>query len=546
MMRSSLKIACATGICAVFLAAGSTGYVTIYPGHSLREATKQLRTPLRAAIADRNGAEMVKPQWLYSIAANSGRERSDAVRAAGLVMEIIGSFRVTDLQERLESKAPFAWVVRGLDKASADKILALGVKGFEVRLEPGRAYSDPLLAPHVFGALNVDGRGISGLERGIERELNSHRGPWVSSLDARLQHQTNEQLGKAVAATRAVAGAAVVLDVQSGEILALSSAPRFRSDRPLDALEKDNMNRATVGVDEARSIAHLVAAATLVEHGYESDSRLSVVDGYGWGGLFRRSGQEDTLHRLVTAMSGPSLAYAALQLGPDILPAKTKELGLHDAIPLETLESALPLLANRGNLGPRILAPSDQDRDGDATEDNDAVTAAAPSPFPIGSGEGIAASPLAWASTVAAIINCGRRVAPTLRKHDRNGPAARDVTVFSERTSHIIGDMLRNEARNIPHLAGLEPLDLGAKAGFDQKVINGRYVANRIKSSAVIAFPMRAPRYLAYVMLDEPTTEVDGKHLPDRSSAIRLAAAMIRDISPSLAAGDHGQRAACS
>lgn len=530
---------------------GIVGYATIFSGYPPREAVKLLATPSRAAISDRNGVEMVKPQWLYSIAANGARDRSDAARAAGLIQQIVGSFRVTGLQERLTSKASFAWVIRGIDKASADKILALGLKGFEVRLESGRAYPDPMLAPHVLGALDIDGRGIAGLERGIERELQGRSEPWISSLDVRLQLQANAHLDRALAQSRASAGATLVLDVRTGEILTLSSAPRFRSGQPLDALEKGNMNRAAVGVDEARSISHLIVAATLVESGYRRETRFPVIDGYGWHGVFRRAGRAESLQNLAVTLEGPSLAHAALGLGPEALTGKIKKLGLLDAIQLETRESSPPLLANRGNLGPRHLAPpasAGDHGDGDSTEAAKVEIDAdpeVPSPFPAASGEGIAASPLAWSAAVAGIINCGRRVFPTFRKQAPNATAAPDGIVFSEATARIMREILRGEARNLAQLKGLEALDPGAMTGFDEKVVNGRYVANRIRSNAAIAFPMHAPRYLIYAMLDEPTMEKGGGHVPDRSAALRIAAALARDLAAIFPVDDSDRVPAC-
>lgn len=528
---------------------GAIGYATVGSGYPLRQAAKLLVMPARAAISDRNGVEMVKPQWLYSIAANGVRDRLDAARAADLIQQIVGSLRVIDLQERLASKVPFAWVVRGIDKASADKILALDLKGFEVRLEVGRAYPDPMLAPHVLGALDIDGRGITGLERGIERELQGHSGPWISSLDARLQRQTNEHLDRALAQSRATAGAALVLDVRTGEILALTSAPRFRSDQPLDALERGNMNRATIGVDEARGISHLIAAATLLESGYRLESRFPVIDGYGWNGVFHHSDREESLRNLVATLAGPSLAHAALEIGPRALPAKIEELGLLDTIRLETLESSPPLLANQGNLGPRLLAPPSPAHDhGDglsAVEVEIDAGQEAPSPFPAASGEGIAATPLAWSAAVAGIINCGRRVSPTFRKHDPNAPRIRGATVFSEKTARTMREMLRGEAHNLVQLRDLEAFDLGAKAGFDEKVVNGRYVANKIRSNAVVAFPMKAPRYLIYTMLDEPTAEKNGEHVLDRSAAIQTAVAITRDLASTLSAEGGNQQPPC-
>jgi cell division protein FtsI (penicillin-binding protein 3) len=151
----------------------------------------------------------------------------------------------------------------------------------------------------------------------------------------------------------------------------------------------------------------------------------------------------------------------------------------------------------------------------------------------IGFGHGISVSPLSFVAAAASVVNGGRRVAPTFLKRDSD---ARGAQVISPETSATMRDLLRYVVTNgTGKLADVAGYDVGGKTGSAEKTVNGRYVAHKLRTSFCAVFPIDNPRYLVFVLLDEPHgANASGVMALAGHTAAPLAGRVVARIAPML------------
>src|SRR5690606_23958863 len=228
-----------------------------------RSAIVQRNLASRPDIVDRNGeilATDIKSASLFA----EPRRIIDPDEAVEQLVSVLPSLDFTRTHQRLSSNAGFAWLQRELTPRQQNAIQNLGIPGIGFRTEKRRFYPGGATASHILGLVDVDNRGIAGMEKYIDDQglaellaagltTGAELEPVTLSIDLRVQHILRDELAQAMDRYQAIAAGGIVLDVETGEVAAMASLPDFDPNNPYNALEKDRLNRMSAGVFEMGS-----------------------------------------------------------------------------------------------------------------------------------------------------------------------------------------------------------------------------------------------------------------------------------------------------
>ncbi len=369
-------------------------------------------------------------------------------------------------------------------------INALGEPGLALEREPDRLYPQTSLAAHVVGFTDVDGKGNAGIERAFDEQLRdpARRGqPIVLSISSRIQQALEHELNEAMTHFSAIGAAGVIMDIHTGEILAMTSLPQLNPNAAGQGTPEARFNRATLGVYELGSTFKPFTVAMAMDSGIIK----SMGQMYNCPQRAARRRPDDQRHASVRPrLLGRRDHEGKLQHrhGPDCRPARADAA---KGIPSRRWASSTRCeieLKERG----RTLTP------GANWNQIETMT--------VGYGHGIAVTPLHLAIGYATLFNGGIYRPATLLKVDRNHAAGKGHRVFSEETSYKMRALAApGRHRRAPARKADAPgYRVGGKTGTAQKIIGGRYSNSVNVTSFAGVFPMDEPRYVIVVMLDEP------------------------------------------
>ena len=210
----------------------------------------------RADIVDRNGVLLAANLPTHALYVEPGKimDREAAVAALGRVFPDLDLEGAASL---VASDRKTALLRHDLTPEQAHAINRLGIPGLWLERQEQRVYPQGRLFAHAVGFTDVDNRGLAGIEKAVGAELRrraaAQGGPLSLSLDIRVQHALAEALDETMTAHRAVGAAGIVMDVESGELLALVSLPSFDPKAPDRSGTNALFNRATLGTYELGS-----------------------------------------------------------------------------------------------------------------------------------------------------------------------------------------------------------------------------------------------------------------------------------------------------
>lgn len=448
----------------------------------------------RPDIVDRAGSMLAMDLPSVSVFAEPRRIVDLDEMVEGLV-RVFPDLNMLDLRRRLDSDAAFTWIKRVATPAQKNQLLALGIPGIGFREETRRIYTNGPTAAHLLGTVNVDNFGIAGIEKWIDNQglndlkqsgLQFERGdldPITLSIDLRVQHAVTDELRKAVDRFNAIAGAGLVLDVRNGEVIALVSLPDFDPNSPGDALKPDRINRINVGTYEMGSTFKAMTTAMALDSGaFSIGSTLDASQPLRFGRMTIRDyrGQNRRLNvpEAFVHSSNISMGRMALGVGTEKHQAFLRTLGQFDRLTTELPESAQPILPARW-----------------------AEITTATAAF----GHGVAVTPLQAAMGIAALVNGGDLIRPTLIKGSAVAPRILGRQVVTPQTGEALRFLMRLNAEiGSAKKADVEGYFIGGKTGTSEKVIDGRYSSDRVFTAFMGIAPADAPRYLYLTLLDEP------------------------------------------
>ncbi|MFN3944390.1 MAG: peptidoglycan D,D-transpeptidase FtsI family protein [Allosphingosinicella sp.] len=459
-----------------------------------RSGAAQIGNPLvppRADIVDRNGVTLARTIEAWSIAVHPRRLLGNPNELAMKLAELMPERSPRDWRALLTRDVNFVYLSRRAMPELVAAVNALGEPAIVFAREPERLYPQTQLAGHVLGWTDFDGAGVAGMERALEDRLTSPEGrgrPVALSIDSRVQAVMEAELGAQVDKHSAEGGTGIVLDVRTGELMALASFPTFNPNAAGRSDPDAQYNRATMGVYELGSTFKPLTVAAALDAGtirslsqrYDASSGLPI-------GRFRISdykGKNRPLNVAETLVHSSNIATARIadELGLERLQASFRALGFDTAPPLELAERSRPLWPREWSRATLLTSSY---------------------------GHGVAITPLQLASAYAALVNGGVWRPATLLKRD--GPPPEGRQVYSPETSYKLRQMLRLVALHGSGKRGDAPgFRVGGKTGTAEKITTGGGYSRKVNvSTFAAAFPMDDPRYVVIVMLDAPKATAD-------------------------------------
>ncbi|HTN15939.1 MAG TPA: penicillin-binding protein 2 [Sphingomonadaceae bacterium] len=464
----------------------------VQPGPS-RTSMAEALLPPRGEITDRNGVPLARAfpayaLWYNPTALDDGG--SPLVKSpAEVAKELVRIFPDMDagwLARRLSNGKP-GYLRRRVLPEEANRIQEIGELALEVPREADRHYPQGTMAAHVLGYVAADGHGRVGMEDVLDKQLldPAQRGkPAMLSIDSRVQGALEDELRRGMLAVDAVGAAGLVLDVDTGEVLALASLPEFDPNKIDAAGEKNMFNRVTNQVYELGSTFKPLSIAAAIDAGVVTDlsRRYQANRPLEMGGFRIRDshviGATLNVPEALIHSSNIVTAQVADELGGKALQRYMTDLGMHERPYIELPARGFPIW-HKGDW-PRLRTMT------------------------VSYGHGIAVTPLHLASAYAAMVNGGIWRPSTLRKIEP-GHAPKGRRVFKASTSARMNQLLRMIAvygtgRN----ADAPGFRVGGKTGSAEKPGAGGYRRSSLVSTFAAAFPMDRPRYVVIAMLDEP------------------------------------------
>lgn len=433
----------------------------------------------RGDIVDRNGVLLATSLETQSVFADP-KVVLDPAAAAAKLAAVLPDLNYAETLRRLKSNKRFVWIRRNLTPKQYYEVNALGLPGVYFQREARRVYPQGRLAAHVVGYTGVDNTGLAGIEREFDKQLSAGH-PVQLSLDIRLQHLMEQAITGGIQEFQAVGGGGLIMDVRTGEVLAMVSLPDFDPDQPGDGDPINRFNRMSLGVYEMGSTFKILNTAMALDSG-----KVTLNDVFDANpihiGRFTIHDFETMKHPLSVAeifkySSNIGSAHMAIQAGVDTQQAFMAKLGMLKPSPIELPEVGRPEIPH-------------------PWRDINAMT--------IAFGHGMAVSPVQLCSGAAAIIDGGILHQATILKRPA-GELTPGVRVISPQTSDVMRRLMRlvvtagtGEAADVPGYL------VGGKTGTADKTSGHGYAQHQVLASFLGAFPMNDPRYIVYGMLDSP------------------------------------------
>jgi cell division protein FtsI (penicillin-binding protein 3) len=454
--------------------------VTVLHAGSAASAGVDRPVTVRADLLDRNGKLLARDLPVDDLYARP-HAFWNKTQAAHDLSKITGA-NEKRLVSAFDAKREYVLVARQITPDTKDRVMSLGLPGIEFQKDGKRFYPEGRGAAQVIGVTDPDGNGVSGLELGLQNQLrNREEGAAVTtSLDMRVQYILAHEAALAKQQLDVKAAGGIVLDIRTGEVLAMMSLPDF--DPNARGLDEHDSRRNVMAQDvyELGSVFKIFSFTLAMEdHTIGLDDWLPIGNGYKIGKWTIHDAERMpammTARDVLAQSSNAGTAQIALRSGPERQRAFLSRMGLLSPVASELPETAKPHY------------PQDWKQIETAT---------------IGFGHGISVTPLAFAAAAAVIVNGGRKITPTFLKHDQD---ARGEQLIRPETSDTMRGLLRYVVTNgTGKLADVPGYNVGGKTGSAEKNEKGHYVAHKLLVSFCAVFPIDKPRYLVFVLLDEP------------------------------------------
>ena len=453
---------------------------TIYLGFKKTNQTQTVKEKekYRASIMDRNGNIIAKTVRVTNLGINPNQ----LINKEKLLISLKLIFPDKNFEKEINGKK-FFYVKKKISPAKLEKIKLLGEKSFKEEENIARVYPNGNLFSHILGQIDTDNNGVSGIEKSFDYELTTSNKPLKLSLDTEIQYLIREELIKFQEIFNSYGSTAILMNVNSGEIISMVSIPDFDLNKREDISDKKFINRSTKGVYELGSVFKTFTLAA---------------------GLQQNVIQEDTLFKNL----------------PKKIKCAGRSISEYD-MDIPSSLTAEEILIRSGNIGSiKIAQKVGLENFKDFLENLDLLNkiqfdieeVGNPIPFKWGKcklatsayGHGITTTPLQLAKAYAIIANGGYKIKPTLIKKEKN--LKRGEQIITQENSKIINEILRKivtSEEGTANLANIAGYEIAGKTGTAQKSIKGKYSKKKINTFASI-FPISSPKYVLIVLLDEP------------------------------------------
>ncbi|WP_095086920.1 peptidoglycan D,D-transpeptidase FtsI family protein [Mesorhizobium sophorae] len=456
-------------------------------------------TASRPDIVDRNGEVLATDIKTASLFAEP-RRIVDADEAIEKLSTVLPEIDYEQTYHKLKSGAGFVWLQRQLTPKQQSDIMQLGIPGFGFRTEKRRFYPSGETSSYVVGLTNIDNQGISGMEKYVDEQglsdlqasglaVAKDLKPVRLSIDLRVQHVVRDEIAAGLERYRAMGAGAVVLNVKTGEVVAMASVPDFDPNNPYNAQEKDRLNRMSAGLYEMGSTFKSFTSAMALDSGKATmasrfDASHPIRVGHQAIHDFHGKNRVLSLPEVFLYSSNIGSAREAEMVGIEGHREFLHRLGILDKMQTELPEVARPT-------EPKIWKQVNS--------------------FTIAFGHGVSTTPLQAAVGCAALMNGGYLMNPTFLVRTQAEAMAMAKKVVSEKTVDGMRYLYTlNAEKGSARNARVPGYRVGGKTGTAEKVINGRYSKELNFNTFVAAFPMDDPQYLVFTIADAPHPEKPG------------------------------------
>ena len=473
-------------------------WLAAFGDHAGRRGMVNALIPPRGDIVDRDGHLLASSIDEWSIALQPTKVIGDKLALARNLAKLMPEKDEASYFAMIRSGKPFFYLQRRASPQLVEAVNALGEPGMALERTPDRLYPQTSLAAHVLGFTDIDGHGAAGAERAFDKRLSdpATRGtPITLSISSKVQQALEHELNTAMTEFSAIGAAGVVMDIHTGEVLAMTSLPSLNPNIAGRGSPEARFNRATLGVYELGSTFKPFTVGMAMDLGIVKSfgqmyncpkefhyGKVTVHDTHPYG-------RACSVAEIMKESSNIGTAQIALQVGAARQRAFLQNMGFMAPVAIE--------LRERG----RTLTP------GNNWGEVATMT--------VGFGHGIAVTPLHLATGYATLFNGGVYHPATILKVDKSHPVGPGHRVFTEATSYKSRALLRLVVtQGTGRRADAPGYRVGGKTGTAEKVSGGGYSSAAVVTSFAGVFPMDEPRYAMVMMLDDPkpTKETFGFH----------------------------------
>jgi len=450
-----------------------------HEGPSHRAAS--IKASPRADILDRNGEILATHLVTGSVYANP-KVIINAEEAAMKLSSLIPELDYQTILKKLKlGKRGFVWIVRHIPPKLQQAINHLGIPGIYLQRDEHRVYPYGSLVSHVLGYCGIDNNGLAGVEKYFDERLSDNPESLYLSIDMRVQHIVHDELTKAVGDFSAEGGNAMVMDIRTGELLAMVSLPDYDPNLPNQNQISTTFNRNTLGTYESGSIFKVYNTAIALETGTASltsiyDASMPIRVGPFLIKDFKGKNRPMDVREIFIHSSNIGSAKMALQFGGAIQRKFFEKFGLLHAPTLELPEISTPLI-------PKVWRPA--------------------TIMTLSYGYGITSSPLQSLVALSGIITGWLRPATLVKRDPATLP--RPIRIVSSKTSAAIRDLMRMcIEEGTARKANVPGYEVMGKTGSAHK-LHGRGYDDKAKLTSFIGvFPKSNPQYILILFLDNP------------------------------------------
>ena len=438
---------------------------------------------IRNNIIDRNGIILASTlptasAYIYP------KHFTNSIQSLKYISKII-DINIDELEERLIKNKHFIWLKRHLIPLEQQALHNLGIPGIHFVNDQKRIYPHKNLFSHLIGLVDIDNNGISGLESSFNEDLKDPEKTDIqTSLDVRIQYIVKQELNNVIKLHDAIGGTAIVMDVNTGELISSVSLPDYN---PYDVKEIGNkklFNQATLGVYEMGSVLKALTLAIGIDSGdidlsdsFDVSTPIKI-DAYQIKDYRGGKGGVLSIPEILMYSSNIGVAHIIKEVGIAKQKEYFKKLGLLTKINVEVPEKSNPIF------------PTDR-----RWKELRSIT--------MSYGHGISMTPVHLIQTFSAIVNNGVLRKATIIKDKNNKSNGKQI--FKPQTSLLMNKILRLTATSgFARRANVDQYLIGAKTGTAEKIINGKYSKKLNIALCAAAFPMNDPKYAIIILVDEP------------------------------------------
>ena len=441
---------------------------------------------LRSDIVDRHGVPIARNIKVYNVGIKPTliKDKKKFI----LKLKILYPDQNLDQIKNALEKNKYFYFKRNISEEERIKLWSMGEKGLRFESTQTRVYPHKNLFSHLIGQIDIDNKGISGLEKSFDRELKLNKQSLKTTLDTNLQYLIRQELIKFQKVFKNIGSASILMDVNNGEILSMVSLPDFDLNKRETIKDLNYINRATKGVYELGSVFKtFTLAGAINDNKVQTDTEFKNLPkkitcaGRSIGEYDDKIPSDLTAEQILIRSGNIGSVRIGQKVGEKRMRDFLKNIGVLNKIKFDIEEVGSPIHIRWGKC--KLATAS--------------------------FGHGITTTPLQLAKGYSIVSNGGFNIQPTLiKKKFQNNKKNR---ILNEDVSKKINPILRkivSTKEGTANFANIEGYEVGGKTGTAQKSFNGIYSNNKI-NTFVAVFPTSKPKYILLVLLDEPKPSKD-------------------------------------